>query len=300
MEKQKTSKESKCRMKGRLLFAVVLLLLFLSVPLKGYSEEKALPDVVQQNTVTVTGTVKDANGEPIIGANVMVIGSATGVITDLDGKFMLDVPIGSKLQISFIGYKEQVVPIKKGIGLNIVLEEDAQMLGEVQVVAYGVQKKVSVTGAISSMKGDDLLKTPAGSISNILSGQVTGISSVQYSGEPGADAADLYVRGVATWGNAAPLIQVDGVERDMSQIDPNEIESVTVLKDASATAVFGVRGANGVVLITTKRGAEGKTKISFSTSLGVNVRTKDLEFANSYQYADYYNMMLMNDGGTPA
>ncbi len=300
MEKQKTSKESKCRMKGRLLFAVVLLLLFLSVPLKGYSEEKALPDVVQQNTVKVTGTVKDANGEPIIGANVMVIGSATGVITDLDGKFMLNVPIGSKLQISFIGYKEQVVPIKKGIGLNIVLEEDAQMLGEVQVVAYGVQKKVSVTGAISSMKGDDLLKTPAGSISNILSGQVTGISSVQYSGEPGADAADLYVRGVATWGNAAPLIQVDGVERDMSQIDPNEIESVTVLKDASATAVFGVRGANGVVLITTKRGAEGKTKISFSTSLGVNVRTKDLEFANSYQYADYYNMMLMNDGGTPA
>lgn len=300
MEKQKTSKESKCRMKGRLLFAVILLLLFLSVPLKGYSEEKALPDVVQQNTVKVTGTVKDANGEPIIGANVMVIGSATGVITDLDGKFMLDVPIGSKLQISFIGYKEQVVPIKKGIGLNIVLEEDAQMLGEVQVVAYGVQKKVSVTGAISSMKGDDLLKTPAGSISNILSGQVTGISSVQYSGEPGADAADLYVRGVATWGNAAPLIQVDGVERDMSQIDPNEIESVTVLKDASATAVFGVRGANGVVLITTKRGAEGKTKISFSTSLGVNVRTKDLEFANSYQYADYYNMMLMNDGGTPA
>lgn len=110
------------------------------------------------------------------------------------------------------------------------------------------------------MKGDDLLKTPAGSISNILSGQVTGISSVQYSGEPGADAADIYVRGVATWQDASPLIQVDGVERDMSQIDPNEIESITVLKDASATAVFGVRGANGVILITTKRGAEGKAK----------------------------------------
>jgi len=118
-----------------------------------------------------------------------------------------------------------------------------------------------------------------------LSGQVTGVSSVQYSGEPGADAADIYVRGIATFtGSASPLIQVDGVERDMSQIDPNEVESITVLKDASATAVFGVRGANGVILITTKRGAEGKAKISFSTSAGVNVRTKELEFANSYQY----------------
>ena len=144
------------------------------------------------------------------------------------------------------------------------------------------------------MKGDDLLKTPAGSLSNVLSGQITGISSVQYSGEPGADAADIYVRGVATWNNAKPLIQVDGVERDFSQIDPNEIESVTVLKDASATAVFGVRGANGVILITTNRGAEGKAKVSFSTSAGVNVRTKDLEFANSYQYASYYNMMKVS------
>lgn len=300
MEKQKTFHGRQVQKKGQLLPAVILLLLFLAVPLKGYSEENPLPEVVQQNTVKVTGTVKDANGEPIIGANVKVVGSPTGVITDLDGNFTLNVPAGSKLQFSFIGYKEHVVPIKKGISLNIVLEEDSQMLGEVQVVAYGVQKKVSVTGAISSMKGDDLLKTPAGSISNILSGQVTGVSSVQYSGEPGADAADIYVRGVATFtGNSAPLIQVDGVEREMSQIDPNEVESITVLKDASATAVFGVRGANGVILITTKRGAEGKAKISFSTSLGVNVRTKELEFANSYQYADYVNLWSTNDGGLP-
>lgn len=300
MEKQESFYGRHVQKKCRFLSATVLLLLFLSVPLKGYSKDIPLPEAVQQSTVKVTGTVKDANGEPIIGANVMVLGSTAGVITDLYGKFSLDVPAGSKLQFSFIGYKEQTVSVKKGISLNIVLEEDALLLGEVEVVAYGVQKKVSVTGAISSMKGDDLLKTPSGSISNILSGQVTGISSVQYSGEPGADAADLYVRGIATWGNAAPLIQVDGVEREMSQIDPNEIESITVLKDASATAVFGVRGANGVVLITTKRGIEGKAKISFSTSLGVNVRTKELDFANSYQYADYYNMMLMNDGGLPA
>ena len=299
MEKQENFCKRQAQRLCRLFPVAILLFLFLSVPLKGYSNEAFSSEGMQQNTVKVTGTVKDTNGEPIIGANVMVVGSATGVITDIDGNFTLNVPVGSKLQFSFIGYKEQVVPVKKGISLNIVLEEDAQMLGEVEVVAYGVQKKVSVTGAISSMRGDDLLKTPAGSISNILSGQVTGISSVQYSGEPGADAADIYVRGIATTNNATPLIQVDGVERDFSQIDPNEIESVTILKDASATAVFGVRGANGVILITTKRGAEGKAKISFTTSAGVNVRTKELEFANSYQYASYVNMMRTNDGNEP-
>ena len=299
MEKQENFCKRQAQKLCRLFPVAILLFLFLSVPLKGYSNEAFSSEGMQQNTVKVTGTVKDTNGEPIIGANVMVVGTATGVITDIDGNFMLEVPVGGKLQFSFIGYKEQVVPIKKGISLNIVLEEDSQMLGEVEVVAYGAQKKVSITGAISSMKGDDLLKTPAGSISNIRSGQVTGISSVQYSGEPGADAADIYVRGVATWQDASPLIQVDGVERDMSQIDPNEIESITVLKDASATAVFGVRGANGVILITTKRGAEGKAKISFTTSAGVNVRTKELDFANSYQYADYYNMMKINDGEQP-
>ena len=299
MEKQENFCKRQAQKLCRLFPVAILLFLFLSVPLKGYSNEAFSSEGMQQNTVKVTGTVKYTNGEPIIGANVMVVGSATGVITDIDGNFTLNVPVGSKLQFSFIGYKEQVVPVKKGISLNIVLEEDAQMLGEVEVVAYGVQKKVSVTGAISSMRGDDLLKTPAGSISNILSGQVTGISSVQYSGEPGADAADIYVRGIATTNNATPLIQVDGVERDFSQIDPNEIESVTILKDASATAVFGVRGANGVILITTKRGAEGKAKISFTTSAGVNVRTKELEFANSYQYASYVNMMRTNDGNEP-
>ena len=299
MEKQENFCKRQAQKLCRLFPVAILLFLFLSVPLKGYSNEAFSSEGMQQNTVKVTGTVKDTNGEPIIGANGMVVGSATGVITDIDGNFTLNVPVGSKLQFSFIGYKEQVVPVKKGISLNIVLEEDAQMLGEVEVVAYGVQKKVSVTGAISSMRGDDLLKTPAGSISNILSGHVTGISSVQYSGEPGADAADIYVRGIATTNNATPLIQVDGVERDFSQIDPNEIESVTILKDASATAVFGVRGANGVILITTKRGAEGKAKISFTTSAGVNVRTKELEFANSYQYASYVNMMRTNDGNEP-
>lgn len=299
MEKRKTFHQRQIGKKYRLIPIALSLFLFLLIPLKGYGDEAPMSEVAQQNPMKVNGVVKDANGEPVIGANVTVVGTKQGSITDIDGKFSVNADAGAKVKVSFIGYKDQVVTVKKGISLNIVLEEDAQALGEVQVVAYGVQKKVSITGAISSMKGDDLLKTPAGSISNILSGQVTGISSVQYSGEPGADAADLYVRGVATWRDAKPLIQVDGVEREFSQIDPNEIESVTVLKDASATAVFGVRGANGVILITTKRGAEGKAKVSFSTSAGVNVRTKELDFANSYQYASYYNRMMVNDGGAP-
>lgn len=298
MEKQKTFHERQVGNKYRLIPVVLSLFLFLLIPLKGYGDESPMPEVMQQNS-KVKGTVKDAHGEPVIGANVTVVGTSSGSITDMDGNFSVDAAPGAKIKVSFIGYKDQIVTVRKGISLHIVLEEDALSLGEVEVVAYGVQKKVSITGAISSMKGDDLLKTPAGSISNILSGQVTGISSVQYSGEPGADAADIYVRGIATWQDASPLIQVDGVERDMSQIDPNEIESVTILKDASATAVFGVRGANGVILITTKRGAQGKAKVSFSTSVGVNLRTKELEFANSYQYASYYNMMKVGDGGNP-
>ena len=300
MKKQKTFHGQRSGDNCRLYPIFFSLFLFLLNPLRSYGDEVMSIQTVQQNSIKVTGTVVDTNGDPVIGANVMVDGSTVGTITDIDGRFTLNVPkAGTKLRISFIGYKEQQVAAKKGVSLHVVMEDDAQQLGEVQVVAYGVQKKVSITGAISSMKGDDLLKTPAGSLSNILSGQITGISSVQYSGEPGADAAELFVRGKATWDNASPLIQVDGVERDFSQIDPNEVESITVLKDASATAVFGVRGANGVILITTKRGSEGKAKISFSTSAGVNVRTKELEFANSYQYASYYNDMMVNDGGVP-
>ncbi len=284
---------------GKLLCGLLFCVGVISAqPFSAYASAEPSVEMQQQRSL-VKGVVKDTSGEPVIGASVQVVGTTTGVITDLDGQFEINVPVGRKLQISFVGYKTRVLTVKKGETLSVVLEEDAQLLGDVEVVAYGVQKKMTVTGAISSMKGDDLLKTPVASVQNILSGSVTGVSSVQYSGEPGADAADIYVRGVASWNNSKPMIQVDGVERDMSQIDPNEIESVTVLKDASATAVFGVRGANGVILITTKRGAKSKAKVSFTTSVGVNVRTKELELANSYQYATYRNLLQTNDGGAP-
>lgn len=285
----------------RLIFqSIIILALGILFP-QGISASVNAGDNTQQNPIKITGKVNDTSGEPVIGANISVVDvQGSGTISDINGEFSLFVPsASSRIKVTFIGYKDKIVPVKQGAELTVILEEDSQVLGEVEVVAYGVQKKVSVTGAISSMRGDDLLKTPAGSISNILSGQVTGISSVQYSGEPGADAASLYVRGIATWNDSSPIVQVDGVDRDFSQIDPNEIESITVLKDASATAVFGVRGANGVILITTKRGAQGKAKISFSTSAGVNMMTKQLEFANAYQYASYYNEMQINDGNVP-
>lgn len=263
-------------------------------PAWGLQTASAAIEVVQQQS-TIKGTVVDSQGEPIIGASVLAEGTSNGTITDIDGVFRINVRPGAKLKVSFIGYTDKKVVAKND--MKVILVEDVTALEEVEIVAYGTQKKVTMTGAIASVKGEELTRVSVGSVSNVLGGQMTGLTTVQYSGEPGADAADIYVRGVATWNNAKPLIQVDGVERDFSQIDPNEIESVTVLKDASATAVFGVRGANGVILITTKRGAEGKAKVSFSTSAGVNVRTKDLEFANSYQYASYYNMMKVNDGG---
>ena len=241
------------------------------------------------------GVVVDQEGEPVIGASVLVVGAkvATGTVTDFDGNFVLKAETGAKLKISFVGYKTQSVAAKNG--MRVVLEEEATMLKAVEVVAYGVQKKVTVTGALSSVKSEDLTRTPVSSVNNILAGQLSGVTTVQYSGEPGSDAATVFVRGQGTWADSAPLIQVDGVERSMGDIDPEDIESITVLKDASATAVFGVRGANGVVLITTKRGQEGKAKIDISTSFSALTPTKMLELANSYEYGTFFNQMQRND-----
>lgn len=213
----------------------------------------AAMDVVQQQGF-IKGTVVDDKGEPVIGANVVVESTNIGTITDIDGVFKVNVRPGTKLKISFIGYSDQIVAAKKD--MRVVLVEDATALQEVEIVAYGMQKKVTMTGAIASVKSEALTRTSVGSVSNVLGGQMTGLTTVQYSGEPGSDAADIFIRGKATWADSTPLIQVDGVERSMNDIDPNEIESISILKDASATAVFGVRGANGVILITTKRGRE--------------------------------------------
>lgn len=287
------SKQNKLIKKSVLPFALVCSALVLAPNMGGQVHAEVLN--VQQ-AKSVKGTVVDETGEPVIGATVLIVGgSATqGTVTDMDGNFSVNVKPGAKLKITYIGYDNTIVVAKDGMKVQLKTS-GAVNLNTVEVVAYGVQKKVTMTGAISSVKSEDLIRTSVGSVNNILGGQLSGVTTVQYSGEPGSDAAEIFVRGKATWGDSAPLIQVDGVERTMADIDPNEIESVTVLKDASATAVFGVRGANGVVLITTKRGSQGKAKISVSTSWTALSPTKMVEQASSYEYANFYNQMSYND-----
>ena len=287
------SKQVKMIKKSVLPFALVCSALVMAP----YAGSQAYAEVqnVQQSKI-VKGTVVDETGEPVIGATVLVVGgnATQGTVTDMDGNFSVHVKPGTKLKISYIGCDNMVVSAKDGMKVQLK-SSGAVALNSVEVVAYGVQKKVTMTGAISSVKSEDLVRTSVGSVNNILGGQLSGVTTVQYSGEPGSDAAEIFVRGKATFGDSSPLIQVDGVERSMSDIDPNEIESVTVLKDASATAVFGVRGANGVVLITTKRGSQGKAKISVSTSWTALSPTKMVEQASSYEYANFYNQMSLND-----
>ena len=264
-------------------------------PIIGVQKVRAEVHEIQQ-AKAIKGNIVDENGEPVIGATIMVVGGSTpqGTVSDFDGNFKINAKPGQKLKITYIGYDDMIVAAKDGMQVKLKVAAGVELQG-IEVVAYGVQKKVTVTGAISSVKSEDLVRTSVGSVNNVLGGQLSGVTTVQYSGEPGSDAAEIFVRGKATWGDSAPLIQVDGVERSMADIDPNEIESVTVLKDASATAVFGVRGANGVVLITTKRGAEGKAKISVSTSWTALSPTKMVEQASSYEYANFYNQMSYND-----
>ncbi len=249
----------------------------------------------------VTGEVKDASKEPVIGATVQVKNvPGGGTITDVDGNFRLSVPDvkNAVLIISFIGYETQEIPLNGKQQVKVVLEEQNNELSEVTVVAYGVQKKETLTGAISSVKTDELLVSPNASVANSLAGKITGLSSVQSSGQPGAEDPKIFVRGVGslTESGASPLILVDGVERSFFQMDPNEIESISVLKDASATAVFGVRGANGVILVTTRRGVEGKTKISLSSSVGIQQIANWVDLADSYTYATMFNERELNDG----
>lgn len=270
---------------------LVTFLLFLSI---GY----ALPP----EGITIKGRVMDEIlKEPIPGANVQVKGTTLGTITDFNGNFSLVVPSKSSvLVVSFIGYVTQEIAVGNQRTININLKEDAQSLDEVVVIAYGSQDKGLVTSAISSIDNKELIKSPVASVSNTLAGALPGISSVQTTGQPGNDAADIYVRGVGGLDNSMskPLIMVDGVEREFSQIDPNEIESISILKDASSTAVFGVRGANGVVLVTTRRGKQGKAQVSVSTSLGLQQPISLVEQTGSYEYARFWNMKNRLDGVT--
>lgn len=248
--------------------------------------------------ITVQGQVWDETlGEPMFGVNVSVKGTTNGVITDFEGNFMIKAKNNDVITFSFIGYKDVTVVVKPGLNLSkVLMKEDTQQIEEVIVVGYGQQKKASSVGAISSAKGSDLLQTGSvTTVSEALQGQIPGVVAINSSSKPGDDAAKLFIRGKGTWGNAAPLVLVDGIERDFNDVDVNEIESISVLKDASATAVYGVKGANGVILLTTKRGKNEKPVVNFTANFGFKQPTANLEFADYSTSMKMYNEAVTND-----
>lgn len=258
-----------------------------------------MPQLLLAQNIRVQGTVVDETGVSMIGVSVLVKGTSTGVITDFDGNFILEVAPKSTLVFSYVGYKSQELKAIGGKTMKVIMEPDTQTLDEVVVIAYGQQKKVTITGSISNVSSKELLKSPSVSLGNAISGKLPGLSTVQYSGLPGEDDPTILIRGQASLNGSNPLVLVDGVERPFTQIDPNEVADITILKDASATAVYGVRGANGVILVTTKRGEIGKTNVSVSTSWGIQTVTNFLDLADSYTYATTFNKARLSDGNAP-
>lgn len=252
---------------------------------------------ISQN-VTVSGVVTDNSGSTLPGVTVLVENATRGVATDIDGRYSIDANANGALVFSYVGFQTITVQINGRTQINMVLTEDTHMIEELVVIGYGQQSKATITGAIASVNTQELLKSPTTSLGNALAGRLPGFSAIQYSGLPGFDDPSVLVRGVGTLstGQSSPLILVDGVERSFTQLDPNEVANITILKDAGATAVFGVRGANGVILVTTKRGEEGKPRISASASFGVQQPTKIVKFADSYTYATTYNNAQRGDG----
>ncbi|MBN9298019.1 MAG: TonB-dependent receptor [Filimonas sp.] len=247
-------------------------------------------------TRKISGTIKDEKGAPIPGASVAAAKASAnatiGTLTDVQGNFSLTIdPSFKAITVNAVGFASQEVPIGKNSVFTLTLQPDAGNLTDIVVVAYGQQKKASVTAAISTVSGKEILQAPVANLSNSLAGRMPGLIAVQSTGKPGSDASNLYIRGVGTYtGNTAPLIMVDGIVRDSyNDIDPNEVDNISILKDASATAVFGVRGANGVILITTKRGKEGTPKVSATVQSAVNQFTRMPKYVNSYQYATLRN-----------
>lgn len=282
---------------------IILILFILSASITmAVAEENAIlyTNEVQQQKKKISGLITDTSNMPIIGANVVEKGTSNGAITDVDGKFSLDVESGTTLVISYIGYLEQEIIVGSSTKLNIILHEDEQTLDEVVVVGYGTQKKVSVVGAVTTISPSELQFGTTRSLSNNIGGQLAGIIAVQRSGEPGYDNSEYWIRGISSFaGSTNPLVLVDGIERDLNNIDPAEIESFSILKDASASAVYGVRGANGVIIINTKRGKEGIPKVSIRFDQGFTMLGKLPKFVGSADYLSLLNDIYKDEGKTP-
>jgi TonB-linked SusC/RagA family outer membrane protein len=249
------------------------------------------------NALTLKGIVKDrVTGLGLPGVSVKVKGSQIGTNTDTNGNFTLQVPDNSTIVFSYIGYEPMEIPVNGQTYLTVALQPVSGNLNEVVVVGYGTQKRTSVTGALSTIPVAEITQKPVVNLTNALVGRASGLIATQGSGEPGFDGSGLLIRGPATTGRTAPLLVVDGVPRDFSRLDPNSIETFTILKDASAVAPYGVAGANGVILITTKSGKTGKPALSFNTYYGIQNPTHVPKFVNSFEYATLRNEAAVNDG----
>lgn len=252
--------------------------------------------IVQQSAKQITGVVTDATGNPVIGANVVQVGTTNGTITDVAGKFTLRVPPGAKLKVSYIGYHDQQIAVTSANSYRILLKEDTEALDEVVVVGYGTQKKVNLTGSVATISADKLVNRTSANVTNMLAGQMPGVTIIQNTGQPGADAGVLRVRGLGTMGDASAMVVVDGVESTMSSVDPNDIENISILKDAAASAIYGVRAANGVILITTKKGTKGRAVVSYDGYVGWQSASRMPKYLDSYNYAVLMNEAYTNDG----
>lgn len=259
---------------------------------KSTSPQKTSPN-------TITGLVTDSEGNPVIGVTIKIKGTSTGVITDLDGRYSINANSGEILVFSYIGYNTEERTIKDEASINVRMMEASVGLEDVVIIGYGQQKKESVVSSINSVKAAEL-SLPTRSLNNMIAGQVAGIIAIQRSGEPGNDDAQFWIRGQSSYaGGTSPLVLVDGIPRSMSDIDVDEIETFTVLKDAAATAVYGSEGANGVVLITSKRGMRQKTSVNFNAQFGVVTPTRMIELMPSYDYLEMYNEAAWNDANNP-
>lgn len=280
---------------GKLHFAKAIIVLALTV----FYQTNVLAYYQQVDPITITGIVKDSDGVPLPGANVMEKNTNNGTVTDFDGNFSIKVSSqNSILVFSYIGLKSSELTVGTQTQFDIQLESDPQSLDEVVMVGYGTQKKISVVGAQSTIRTEEL-QQPVANLGTMLAGRIAGLTGVQRSGLPGFDGADLWIRGISTFGASGPLILVDGVERSLDNIDPRDIASFSILKDASATAVYGIRGANGVILIETKRGKIGKPEVSIDYNEGITQFTKVPELADGITYMNLANESLTTRGQEP-
>ena len=281
----------------KMMVLPIALISFLPFSAELRAESSNTAYIIQQSKKTVTGVVVDMAGLPLIGVNVSIKGTTEGTITDLDGKFNLNVSSQSMLVISYIGYKTVEIPVRENV--RVVLEEDSQALEEVVVVGYGTMRKSDVTGSIGVAKGEDLTKNQNFSALENLRGKVSGVNIFSNSSQPGAYANRVVIRGMATINSSSePLYIVDGVAmEDFSLVNPNDIESMEVLKDASAAAIYGARGANGVIMVTTKRGLKGRegVQVSYQGSVSISSIARKMDTMNAQEWCDAFMKGLENE-----